>query len=209
MTQASAGHAAGIANEGYWGIPVRPNTRYRASFYAKAAPGFTGPITAAIESEDGRTIYATRRVTGLTPAWKQYEVTLTTGKADADREGALRPDRRSSRHDLVQPGVAVPADLQGPGRTASGRTCMQMLVDMRPKFLRFPGGNYLEGDQIADRFEWKKTLGPLSERPGHMAPWGYRSTDGLGLHEFLLWAEDMNAEPCSPSTPATRSRART
>src|SRR6185369_13817306 len=72
---------------------------------------------------------------------------------------------------------------------------MRMMVDMKPKFLRFPGGNYLEGDQIADRFEWKKTLGPLAERPGHMAPWTYRSTDGLGLHEFLLWAEDMNAEP--------------
>jgi alpha-N-arabinofuranosidase len=72
---------------------------------------------------------------------------------------------------------------------------MQMMVEMKPKFLRFPGGNYLEGDQIADRFEWKKTMGPLSDRPGHMAPWGYRSTDGLGLHEFLLWCEDMNAEP--------------
>jgi alpha-N-arabinofuranosidase len=66
---------------------------------------------------------------------------------------------------------------------------------MKPKFLRFPGGNYLEGDQIADRFDWKKTLGPLATRPGHMAPWSYRSSDGLGLHEFLLWAEDMNAEP--------------
>jgi len=66
---------------------------------------------------------------------------------------------------------------------------------MKPKFLRFPGGNYLEGDQIADRFEWKKTIGPLADRPGHMAPWGYRSTDGLGLYEFLLWCEDMNADP--------------
>ena len=66
---------------------------------------------------------------------------------------------------------------------------------MKPKFLRFPGGNYLEGDQIADRFDWKKTLGPLAERPGHMAPWTYRSSDGLGLYEFLLWCEDMNAEP--------------
>src|SRR5437016_4973739 len=55
VAQASAGHAAGVANEGYWGIPVRPNTRYRASFFAKAAPGFTGPITVAIESEDGKT----------------------------------------------------------------------------------------------------------------------------------------------------------
>ena len=70
-----------------------------------------------------------------------------------------------------------------------------MMVDMKPKFLRFPGGNYLEGDQIADRFEWKKTIGPLSDRPGHMAPWTYRSSDGLGVAEFLLWCEDINAEP--------------
>jgi alpha-N-arabinofuranosidase len=75
------------------------------------------------------------------------------------------------------------------------RDLMQMLVDMKPKFLRFPGGNYLQGDQIADRFDWKKTLGPLSDRPGHMAPWTYRSSDGLGLYEYLLWCEDMNAEP--------------
>src|SRR5437867_3010486 len=50
VTHASAAHAAGVANEGYWGIPVRPNTRYRAFFFAKATAGFTGPITAAIES---------------------------------------------------------------------------------------------------------------------------------------------------------------
>ena len=72
---------------------------------------------------------------------------------------------------------------------------MQMMVDMKPKFLRFPGGNYLEGNTIAERFDWKKTLGPLTQRPGHRAPWGYRSTDGMGLMEFLLWAEDVGAEP--------------
>jgi alpha-N-arabinofuranosidase len=55
VTQASAGHRAGIANEGYWGIPVRPHTRYRASFFAKSAAGFSGPIKAAIESSDGKT----------------------------------------------------------------------------------------------------------------------------------------------------------
>src|SRR6185369_11093880 len=78
VTQASSGHAAGVANEGFWGIPVRPNTRYRASLYAKTAPGFTGPITAAIQSDDGKTTYASGRVSGLTQAWKQYDVTLST-----------------------------------------------------------------------------------------------------------------------------------
>jgi len=194
VTRASAGHAAGVANEGYWGIPVRPNTRYRASFFARAAPGFTGPVTVAIESEDGKTAYATGRVSALTQAWKQYELTLTTTKAEptAQARFVLTVDRPGtiwlSLVSLFPPTYRNQANGFRPD-------LLQMLIDMRPKFLRFPGGNYLEGDQIADRFEWKKTLGPLSERPGHMAPWGYRSTDGLGLHEFLLWAENMNAEP--------------
>jgi len=194
VTQASAGHAAGVANEGYWGIPVTPNTRYRASFFARAAPGFTGPVTVAIESEDGKTAYATGRVSALTQAWEQYELTLTTTKAEptAKARFVLTVDRPGtiwlSLVSLFPPTYRNQANGFRPD-------LLQMLIDVRPKFLRFPGGNYLEGDQIADRFEWKKTLGPLSERPGHMAPWGYRSTDGLGLHEFLLWAENMNAEP--------------
>jgi alpha-N-arabinofuranosidase len=194
VTQASSGHPGGIANEGYWGIPVKPNTRYRASFYAKAAPGLTAPITAAIESEDGTTTYASGRVSGLTASWKQYEVTLSTANAapTATARFVLTLDRPGTVWlglvSLFPPTYKNQANGFRPD-------LLQMLIDMRPKFLRFPGGNYLEGDQIADRFEWKKTLGPLAERPGHMAPWGYRSTDGLGLYEFLLWAENMNAEP--------------
>jgi alpha-N-arabinofuranosidase len=72
---------------------------------------------------------------------------------------------------------------------------MQMLVDLNPKFLRFPGGNYLEGDTLETRFDWKKTIGPVEGRHGHACPWGYRSSDGLGLLEFLEWCEDMHAEP--------------
>src|SRR3954471_22311637 len=79
VTQASTGHAAGVANDGYWGIPVKPNTRYRASFYAKAAPGFGGPVTVSIESTDGKTSYASGTVAGLTGTWTQYQLTLQTG----------------------------------------------------------------------------------------------------------------------------------
>jgi alpha-N-arabinofuranosidase len=68
-------------------------------------------------------------------------------------------------------------------------------VDLNPKFLRFPGGNYLEGDTVDTRFDWKKTIGPVEQRHGHPCPWGYRSTDGMGLLEFLKWCEDMHAEP--------------
>ena len=76
VTKAAPGHEAGIANEGYWGIPVRNKAVYRASFFAKAAPGFTGPIMVSMQSEDGLVTYASATLHGVTAAWKQYEVTL-------------------------------------------------------------------------------------------------------------------------------------
>jgi alpha-N-arabinofuranosidase len=72
---------------------------------------------------------------------------------------------------------------------------MQWLADMQPKFLRFPGGNYVEGNTIAERFNWRETVGDVSQRPGHRSPWGYWSTDGFGLLEFLHWCEDLRMEP--------------
>ena len=72
---------------------------------------------------------------------------------------------------------------------------MELLAAMHPKFLRLPGGNYLEGDHIAERFDWKKTIGPLVDRPTHPSPWRYRSSDGMGLLEFLEWCEDLKMEP--------------
>ena len=194
VTQASAAHPAGIANDGFWGIPVRPRTRYRASFYAKAAAGAAGPVTLAIQSEDGKTTYASARVPSLTSGWKQYDVTLTTANVPTTSKAryALTVDRPGTVWvSLVS--LFPPTFRDQPNGFRPD--LMQMLIDMKPRFLRFPGGNYLEGDQIADRFDWKKTLGALADRPGHMAPWTYRSSDGLGLYEFLLWCENMNAEP--------------
>jgi alpha-L-arabinofuranosidase len=71
-------------------------------------------------------------------------------------------------------------------------------------FLRFPGGNYLEGDHINERYEWKKTIGPLVDRPTHPSPWNYHSSDGLGLLEFLEWCEDLHMQNVLAVYAATR-----
>jgi alpha-N-arabinofuranosidase len=192
---ASATAPAGIANTGYWGVPVKPATRYRASFYAKAAPDFSGPVTVSIVSDDGATVYAKASVPRLIGDWKSYEVTLKT-------DSKVTPTSKARLVLSVEhPGTVwfsfvslfPPTWKNQPNGFRPD--LMQMLVDLNPKFLRFPGGNYLEGDTIETRFEWKKTLGPITERPGHPSCWGYRSTDGMGLMEFLRWCEDMNAEP--------------
>jgi alpha-N-arabinofuranosidase len=194
VPSASPGAPAGVANAGYWGFPVTPRTRYRASFFARAASGFSGPVRLALQSDDGATVYAGATVPRLTSEWREYTATLKTGAAapTAKARFALTVEHPGTVW-LSLVSLFPPTWKDRPNGLR--RDLMGMLVDLKPGFLRFPGGNYLEGNTIAERFDWKKTLGPLTERPGHPCPWGYRSTDGMGLLEFLLWAEDMGAEP--------------
>lgn len=194
VASASRTAPAGVANGGYWGIPVKPRTRYRASFRARAAAGFSGPLRLAIQSEDGATVYAEATVPRLTPEWREYTATLKTGEVQptARARYGLTLDRPGTVW-LSLVSLFPPTWKNRPNGLR--RDLMQMLVDLKPGFLRFPGGNYLEGGTVATRFDWKQTLGPLTERPGHPGPWGYRSTDGMGLMEFLLWTADMGAEP--------------
>jgi alpha-N-arabinofuranosidase len=193
VTAADAQGPAGVENEGYWGIPVRPRTTYQASFYAKATVG--GSVTLSLVNDDTGKLVAEKTLDGLAPEWKQYSATLTTA-----------PDApASSRYHLVL-SVATPGtfwfnlvSLFPPtyhGRPGGNRSdLMEKLAAMHPAFLRLPGGNYLEGDHIADRFDWKKTIGPMVDRPTHRGPWNYRSSDGMGLLEFLEWCEDLKMQP--------------
>jgi len=181
----------GAANDGYWGIPVRPSTSYRLELSVKAdAPG---PIDASIESPDGARVYARSAVKGVDSQWRKLGVTLRTGavRPTTDARLVLRTGNRTV---WLEQASLFPPTYKG-RKNGNRPDLMQMLVDMKPKFLRFPGGNYLEGNTLEDRFPWKETLGPIDTRPGHRSPWGYRSTDGMGLLEFLQWSEDLKAKP--------------
>jgi alpha-N-arabinofuranosidase len=194
VSQATKALPAGVANSGYWGIPVHPKTQYRALLWTKAEAGFTGPLTVSIVSNDGKAVYASAKISGVTTEWKKFEVTLKTGNVDptAFAHFEITADQPGTIH-LGLVSLFPPTWNNRPNGLR--KDIMQLLVDMNPKFLRFPGGNYLEGNKIEERFPWAKTLGPIEDRPGHWCNWGYRSTDGMGLLEFLLWCEDMNAEP--------------
>jgi alpha-N-arabinofuranosidase len=195
VTAASAVCRAGIANDGYWGIPVKPATRYRASFYARAAAGFSGPVTATIESADGTTIYAQVSVRQLTGEWQKYSLTLTTARGVTPTAQARFVLSVNSPGTVWFNLVSLFPPTWNDRPNGNRVDLMQKLADMQPGFLRFPGGNFLEGSTIATRFPWAETLGDLAQRPGHPGCWGYRSSDGLGLLEFLEWAEDLKAEP--------------
>ena len=195
VSQTSGNQKVGVANDGFWGIPVKPDTTYKAMFYAKAAAGFSGGVTVSIVSNDGATVAATAQVPKLSEIWQKYEVTLKTGnvKASAENKFVLSANKPGT----VWFGFVSLFPPTYKNRAYGFRQdIMQLLADMKPEFLRFPGGNYLEGNTFDTRFNWKKMIGPIEERPGHMNDaWGYWSSDGMGLLEYLGWCEDLNMEP--------------
>src|ERR1017187_10038613 len=89
-SSASAASPAGIANGGYWGIPVKPKTTYTVSFFAKAAAGFAGPVTVSIESADGKTFFASAEIKGLTTEWKRFEAKLKTKNIPTSKENIFK-----------------------------------------------------------------------------------------------------------------------
>jgi len=193
VSAATESAPAGVQNDGFWGIPVRPNTSYSGSFYAKT--GSTGlPVTVSLVNDETGVTAASATVAGLTGEWKQYTFTLKTADVPVSANNHLIltiPQPATVWFDLVS---LFPPTYHD--RTNGNRIdLMEKMAAMHPAFLRLPGGNYLEGDHIPDRFQWKKTIGPLADRPTHPSPWNYRSSDGMGLLEFMEWCEDLKIEP--------------
>jgi alpha-L-arabinofuranosidase len=195
VTSAAAGSHAGVSNAGYWGIALQPHTAYRGSFYAKVDDADVGPVIARLINDRTGAVLAEAKIPVHAGEWSNYEYTLTTATA-------LAPS--STNH--LQLTVAHPGtlwlqlvSLMPPtfhNRTNGNRAdLMERMAGLHPHFLRLPGGNYLEGDRLEDWYDFKKTIGPLVDRPGHQAPWTYWSTDGMGLLEFLEWCEDLKIEP--------------
>ncbi len=194
-TQASKDAPAGIANGGYWGIPLRERGgSLHASFYAKAASGFNGTLTVAIRSADGKTTFASAKVGGLTSEWKKYEAALKPSPRSPSKNNVFTITTTAPGTIWFQQVSLFPPTYKNRANGARA-DISQLLAEAQPKFLRFPGGNYVEGDNFKERFDWKKTIGPIEQRAGHRSCWGYWSTDGFGLPEFLGWCEDLGMEP--------------
>lgn len=188
------GGEAGVANDGYWGVPIRPDTPYAATFYARGSGGFAGPVTASLLTDGGETV-ASAESQPVAGEWRKYTVALRTAP-DAPTTAKARfvlSAKGGGRVSFGYVSLFPPTYQDAPNGLRPD--LMKLMAEMRPKFIRLPGGNYLEGGRFADRFRWKDMIGPPDQRPGHMGCWGYRSSDGFGLPEFLLWCKQLGAEP--------------
>ncbi len=194
VTAASESGSAGVLNTGYWGMGLHPNTTYHGSFYAKEDSDEVGPVTVRLVGNESGKVLASATVSGFSSEWAQHNFTLKTG--------ALEPSLSNHLEITVaHPGtlwlnlVTLFPPTYHDRPNGNRIDLMEKLAGMHPAFLRFPGGNYLEGNHLADWYDWKKTIGPLVDRPGHPSPWGYWSTDQFGFLEFLEWCEDLHMNP--------------
>ncbi len=184
----------GVRNEGFWGINAVKGTKYRLSFWAKSLNGYNGTFTAQLQSTNGQSLGNVKINANFGKEWKKYTAIITATGNDPRAEFSLTADKVGEfQIDVVS---LFPPTFKN-RENGMRPDLAQMLADMHPRFMRFPGGCFVEGQQSPDNaFRWKRTIGPIEQREGHAnVNWGYRTSDGIGFHEFLQLSEDLGAKP--------------
>ena len=185
IAYADSQNVAAIRNEGYWGMALAPETSYTGSLYAKAGASGFGPLTVSLVSDVTGKIVATATTMDVSGDWKKYDFALRTGNIAASTNYHLTVAAGHSGKLWLSLVSVFPPTYKG--RVNGNRTdLMELMAGMHPRFLRLPGGNYLEGDQIDERFDWKTTIGPLVDRPTHRSPWNYQSS--MAWDSWSFWS---------------------
>lgn len=171
------------------GLAVESGKAYQFSLEARAT-NTPASLNVSLETQSGESL-AQGRISGIGKDWKKYSLILTPTKQDPDARLVISVDTPGTL--WIDMASLMPQETW---KNRGLRTDLaQKMADMQPGLLRFPGGSYSEGAVLAHAWRWKETLGDVSQRPGNWNIWGYRSTGGLGFHEYLQLAEDIGAEP--------------
>lgn len=184
---------AGAVAEGYRGISIRKGEKYRLSLFAKGASML--PKTMRIGLEDSLTRRKVSDVFELAPAyqWGRYRHTFT---ATEDLDNAVLTLWADSSAMFWVDVVSLFPEKTWKGRARGLRADLaEMIADLHPRFIRFPGGSFVEGYTAGTYPVWRETIGDIAERKHFWNVWAYGSTGGMGYHEFLQFCEDVGAQP--------------
>jgi alpha-N-arabinofuranosidase len=193
----------GLNNEGFRGMGVKNNLRYDFSvIYRQSSPN--AKMYIELINDKGENIGGTTiATTGNGDTWKKvtanFNAIATVPKASMniwfEGDGTVDLDMIS----------LFPQDTWKNRPGGMRADMIQMLADMKPGFIRFPGGCIVEGFDLSQRYQWKKTIGPVEERQLIVNRWNfefahrptpdYFQTFGLGFFEYFQLAEDIGAEP--------------
>jgi alpha-L-arabinofuranosidase len=184
-----AGGPFTLQNEGYWGMNIVSGDSYAFKVAARGED-FSGKLTVKILNSTGG-VLASGEISAIGKDWKYQTLDLTATGSDpkgaleisGDGNGTLFLDMVSLMPKRTWKNHGLRTDLA------------ESLDGLHPKFLRFPGGCWVEGDDFAHMNHWKNTIGEIDSRTPLWNIWGYNATHGLGYYEYLQLAEDLGAEP--------------
>ncbi|KAG6642756.1 hypothetical protein CIPAW_09G163200 [Carya illinoinensis] len=183
----------GIYNPGFWGMNIEKGKKYKVVFYVRSSGAID--VSVSLTGSNGLETLATCEILASASQvsnWTKMEVLLEANATNHNSRLQLTTTRKGVIwFDQVS---AMPVDTyKGHGFRSE---LAEMLADLKPKFIRFPGGYFVLGDWLRNAFRWKATIGPWEERPGHFGDvWNYWTDDGLGYFEFLQLTEDLGALP--------------
>jgi alpha-N-arabinofuranosidase len=182
---------ADLVNEGFWGINAIKGDKYNLTFYGKSDAAFKGAVTVKLIGKDGKTLaqYGFASVKGNT--WKKFNCTLIPSETDPYAKFAIS---FGSTGTVWLDYVSLFPEKTFKNRKNGMRLDLaEKIAGLKPAFVRWPGGCYVEGITIESAPNWKESIGPVEKRKASFSPWGYWSTNGFGYHEFLQFCEDIDA----------------
>ncbi len=183
---------AGLVNEGFDGIAIKSGEKYDFSLFARTTDSKSGKLLIRLVGQNGA-IYGETIISRIALAWEKYNATITAKATITDAHLEIIP-QMTGTFDLDLISLFPQKTFKG-HKNGLRADLAQTLADLKPKFMRFPGGCVSHGDGIGNIYRWKNTIGPLESRQPMRNLWGYHQTVGLGYFEYFQFCEDAGAEP--------------
>ena len=191
-----------LVNEGFRGIGIRKGETYRFSFYATNPDGGIKRVIAQLVDANGKVV-ADTAISTASKDWQHYTKTFVANSTEEKARLKIIFEGAGSL-DLDMISLFPTATWKG-RENGLRKDVVQLLADLKPGFLRFPGGCIIEGRTLAERYQWKNTLGQPDSRPTMISRWNnefkhkltpdYFQSFGLGFYEYFQLAEDIGAAP--------------
>ena len=197
------GADVGVRNRGFGeGMYIEAGSRYRFFCYVRSHDGIPCRLRVSLRDEKDGILAEESIVAG--DEWMHCGLTLEAG--GTTEQGSLVITAASGKGVDLDFVSLFPEETYKGRRNGLRRDLAEALEDLKPKFMRFPGGclvhdGSLDQDARDSMYRWKNTIGPVEERPARRNNWGYNQTLGLGYYEYFLFCEDIGAKPI-PILPA-------
>ncbi|MDJ1468863.1 alpha-L-arabinofuranosidase C-terminal domain-containing protein [Xanthocytophaga flava] len=191
----------GVKNLGYDYMVVNAGEKYAFSLFACQLSATPVALTVSLQDPRGK-ILSESKLTVNSKDWNKYTATLTASeRSDSTSLVILGTTQGKVGIDIVS---LFPENTFKNRQNGLRADLAQLLADMKPAFIRFPGGCLAHGDGLGNMYRWKNTIGPVEQRVEQRNIWGYHQTAGLGYYEYFQFCEDIGAKPL-PVLPAAVS----